>query len=262
MKKNLIVWTLSLTGLILGLTACDKYRVNYDIYKQTIVGTWVAVDVDGEAVETDKTFVNVFNSDGTSAYAAIDGVENGKEWLETGAEKYRLDGDILYEEAEYQGGLFTMKSSIRIEGDYMYVQEIEATSGGVKQPSNGYFTMKRVTTDVKNQLVGIWKGHETTEGVALEKDKYWEFLANGKYYYYYFDEATQQYVRKADNDGKYFLYGDFLASNYSNDYLSGAQGRTSECWNLYFNSDGMKWTAKRAGGKTASFFMKKVNKVE
>ncbi|MDL2221521.1 hypothetical protein LJC35_03085 [Parabacteroides sp. OttesenSCG-928-N08] len=262
MKKNLIVLGLCLIGLTLGLTSCDKYSVNYDIYKQTIVGTWIAVDVDGEEVETDKIFINVFNSNGTSQYASIDEVANGKEWLVVDGEKYRLDNDILFEETEYRGTKLTMKSSIRIEGDYMYVQEIETTADGVKYPANGHFTMKRVTNDLKNQLVGIWKGNEITEGVAPSKDKYWEFLPNGNYYYYYFDEATQKYVRKADNDGKFFLYGDFLASNYSNDLLSGAQGRTSECWKLYFNNDGMSWTGKRAGGKKAAFYMKKVNKVE
>jgi hypothetical protein len=49
-----------------------------------------------------------------------------------------------------------------------------------------------------------------------------------------------------------------MASNYTNDLLSGGTGKAYECWNFVIEGDTMSWTGLRANDATTSYRMEKV----
>lgn len=117
--------------------------------------------------------------------------------------------------------------------------------------------MEKVTNDNSAAFTGVWYGRCTTEGAADSTYHYWEYLADGRYYYYYQDEHNN-WIKKADNQGRYYLYGTFMASNYSNDLLTGGTGQVFECWNVAIDGNNMEWTGLRANNITLTYVMDKV----
>jgi len=96
-----------------------------------------------------------------------------------------------------------------------------------------------------------------TPGTSDVGYHYWEYFTNGHYNYYYQDDLGN-WLNKPDNEGIYFLYGDLMASNYTNDLISGEKGKAYECWNFIIEGDTMFWTSLRENGLITSFRMEKV----
>jgi hypothetical protein len=126
----------------------------------------------------------------------------------------------------------------------------------VEYPDPKIYTNKKVTTDLTSKFVGTWYGKSTTPGNADSSYHYWEYLANGHFNYYYQDDKGN-WVNKPDNEGVYFLYGGLLASNYTNDLISGETGKAFECWNFRIEGSTMFWTGLRENGLVSSFRMEK-----
>ncbi len=244
--------------LALCLCGCDKKEPKPD-YSTEIIGTWIVVSADNRILPSDEMFVNRFESSGSELYAARMESDDGAQWVEVPSISYRLDGDILYEEGTLAGKHYSVKTRILIRDGAMACRELECKEDGVSLPELKTFAMYKTETDYRGDILGTWKGHETTQGVApAAYDTYWQYLADGTYNYYYYDESLGGYVRKADNDGRYFLYGELFASNFTNDLLSGGQGPASECWRIFISGDEMSWVGLREGEKTTTFLLSRV----
>ena len=89
------------------------------------------------------------------------------------------------------------------------------------------------------------------------KYHYWEYFPDGSFNYYYQD-GEDRWIRKSDNEGGYFLYGNLLVTNYTNDILSGGTGKAFECWNFKVSGEKMTWTGLRDGNTTTTYQMVKV----
>lgn len=259
MKRNSLFLACSIVVLSLSFTSCkDK---SWESYPDDIIGTWISVEVDGKEPLTNDVFINEFTSAGKEIYAAQQPMTNGTEWIVNSPVNYSLDEDVLTESGtDRDGKKYSYKSKIKIENDYLYFEVLEYIYDGVNMSDNSTFTMKRVSAN--SSIIGIWKGKEVTNPTTSLHDSYWEYLPDGSYNYYYYDEDSESYLLKDDNNGKYFVYGNLLASNFSNNILTGGSGRESENWFFSISGNTMTWTAKRENNSTPSFVMQKVNAVE
>ncbi|MEI7437250.1 MAG: hypothetical protein WCL16_10660, partial [bacterium] len=134
---------------------------------------------------------------------------------------------------------------------------LEVASDGTVHPGSTTYTLSRVAADYSESFKGVWYGKCTSAGSADTEYHYWEYLADGSYIYYYLD-ANKFWTKKSDNRGRYFLYGNLLASNYANDLISGGSGQAFECWNFSIAGNTMRWTGLRENNKTVTYEMQKV----
>lgn len=229
-------------------------------YASLLPGKWVNTQVDNKPVLTDDTFVVEYRSDLVEVYAKgfiLD--SNNRSWIVNDKYTYIVNGDlIIIDGVSDPGNRFHMEFRI------LYLdQEILTYSvtlfmiDGVEYPDPKIYTSTRVTTDLSSQFAGTWYGKSTTPGATDTTHHYWDYFPGGHFDYYYRDNAGN-WINKPDNEGKYFLYGNFLASNYTNDLISGETGKSFECWNIRIAGDTMFWAGLRAGGQTTTFRMVKV----
>lgn len=260
MRGRIFFFAMYVIAACVGMSGCDKD--DDTDYSEAIIGTWTAVSEEGEELLTDNVFINTFSRDMKAAYASIVPVEDGFEWEEEAPGNYRLEGDILYEWGEYKGKSYTYKTRIKISDNLLICQTLESIYDGQPSGTNTTYTMARVVNDYTSQFIGVWKGHETTAGLPAppeNEDTYWEYKPDGSYQYYYWDKEQSKYIKKADNNGKYFLYGTLMAGNYTNDLISGGTGRTCECWRITISGGTMTWKGLRKGGEIKEFTMTKVS---
>ncbi|MDL2227372.1 hypothetical protein LJC25_03605 [Bacteroidales bacterium OttesenSCG-928-K03] len=249
MKRNITILTLIITTTL--FYSCNKFSS----YPEDIIGTWISVEQDGKEILTDNNFILTFNSPNIEIYADHKDVENGTKWVVNNPGTFRLEENILFEEGiDENGKSYTYKSRINIDGDLMKFEVMEFILGGVDQNYSLDFTVKRIKDDYKSQFIGLWKGKESTS----ENDKYWDFFEDGTYDYYYFDPETQSYVNNEDNKGEYFLYGDFMVSN----YIGKDDKLTYECCFFTITGNTMKWVSKRENDITATYIMERAESVE
>ncbi len=244
---------------VVMLASCSDDEDSYSDYPTKIMGTWIVTSHGGGSLPHNERSINIFKSNGKQVYASNYSNEEGTRWVVEHENNYRLEGNVLYESGtDWEGKEYSSKSRIRIEGDIMYVSELELIENG-EQLETGSYMMHMVTVeDYELTILGTWKGRETTPGVESAHDVYWHYMEDGTFDYYYYDEAAQEYVVKSDNEGKYFLYGDFMATNFKNNILTGGQNRESECWTISINGNRMAWYAWRADGTVATFEMERV----
>lgn len=251
-KTKLIIW---LSLLLVMLSAC-KTSNSID-YANLLKGTWINTMVDEKNVLTDDTFVMEFKADKTEMYAIgfqID--ENNKSWIENSSYTYSVKGNeisITGTDA-FENSMQMEFKIISLDNDKLIFSVSNFLVNGEEIPDNKIYTCNKVTKDYKDEFVGIWYGHNTIDENSYF---YWEYFDDGSFDFYYQDD-NENWVKKDSNDGQYFLYGSFMVSNYSNDLLTGKQGRTFECWNFTIDEDKMQWTGLRENNIMVTFDMKKV----
>jgi hypothetical protein len=244
--------------LILVFWSCNKE--NETNYASLIIGKWVNTSVDNVPVLTDKAFTFEYKADLTQTYAngyVLD--ENNKTWIENENYTYSVSGNkITVEGSDELGATFHMVFDIlTADAETLRYSVSKFAVNGVEYPDSKIYTNKKVTEDLSSQFIGTWYGKSTTTGTTDDNYHYWEYLADGSFKYYYQDNEGN-WINKPDNEGKYFLYGNLMASNYTNDLLSGETGKAYECWNISIDGNTMNWTGLRASGLTTSFQMEKV----
>ncbi len=252
--KNTINTAAALSALL--LTASFLSGCNKDDKSPDITGTWVTVSVNGLTLQENDRFVNTFTADGRNIFASLktDRQTGSGEWIvEPTPTGYHMTGDVLNEEGEtYAGAHFIFRSQVSVGGDVMMCRMLEHTQDGVAQSVYSQTVRKRVHPLYDQQIVGVWKGRDPSPG---SRDAYWHFKADGSYDYYYYDETSGAFIRKADNNGKYFLYGDLLFCNFTNDLRDGTQGRRGEGWSISISGNVMAWYADRGESGKISFGM-------
>jgi hypothetical protein len=257
MKKIYIIVCIALLGVL--FTACNKDKqVDYSLLLQ---GTWVNTLVNDQSVLTDKTYIMELKSDGTEMYAtgySLD--ENNKTWKENSAYQYTIKGDIIHiSGADIDGNKIQSKFKIQsLADDVLKITVEEFSSNGKLIPDNNTYTLIKVKSDHKEAFTGVWYGKCTTPGAVDSLYHYWEYFEDGSFNYYYQDKDNK-WIKKSDNQGRYFLYGQLMVSNYSHDLLSGGQGLAFEGWNFSIKDNKMIWTGLRENNVTVTYEMEKVS---
>ncbi len=259
--KKLLFPLLLLTVL---WTGCS----NDDISASDLQGTWIAEQQDGEKLLTNDLFVHEFCSGQQLINAHRYNSSEGVEWVEDPC-AYQVKDNVLYVNGTNAAGkIYSFEADIKLEGDVLNVQVTKFILDGKETTQRPYYTMNRSKENLYSSFINVWKGGPTTPGVTYEHDIYWEYYNDGRFDYYYYDEDLDKYVTKEDNQGRFFLYGNLLVSNYMNDIEQGTQGKESESWIISLEGeeytqngqrviriDTMKWIGYRTNG-TFSFEMK------
>lgn len=257
MMKWTLLFSLVLSALLFG--GCTKE--DDPNYAELLKGTWVNTRVNDNPVLTDGTFVMEFKSDKTELYAAgFQLNENNKSWEENATYTYDIDGDRLsINGTDVLGNVTQIEFKIQaIHHETLTFTVSKFSVNGDELPNNNTFSCQKVTNDYSHEFAGVWYGRCTTEGATDSLFHYWEYFDDGTYNYYYQDQ-TKNWVKKSDNEGRYFLYGNLMASNYSHDLLSGGTGLAFECRNFTLDENKMVWTGLRANNGIITYEMEKVS---
>ena len=229
-------------------------------YSSLIHGLWINSLVDDRAVLTDASFVMELRTDKVEFYAngySLDSIN--KAWIENDKYHYNVSGNnIIIDGVGALGGNFHMEFKIRAVDELTLSFSVSKfTIDNVEYPDPKIYTLKKGTVNLTSQIVGTWYGKTTTPGSNDNSYHYWEYFADG-HFNYYFQDTGGQWINKHDNNGHYFLYSDLLASNFTNNLLTGVSGEAFECWNINIVGNAMFWTGLRENGQIASFRMDKV----
>ena len=257
MKNNRISFLLVLLVCI-AFASCqkDEDTENYDLLQ----GSWINTMVNGEEVLTDDVYILKFNSDNTEMHCKgfiLD--DDNKRWLEDPDYTYSVSGDQINIEGVGQlGDTYSAMLSVLSLDDESFSYSVESFIWNGEEISDTCtYTCSKITDDLDATFTGVWYGRCTTVGNADSLYHYWEYFEDGSYNYYYQDE-NENWIKKSDNEGRYFLYGDYLATNYSFDLISGGTGLAYECWNIDIEGDNMIWKGVRAGDYIVNYEMEKV----
>lgn len=248
---------LATTLLTLMFWGCTHDRTNY---ARILEGTWINTAVDHKPILTDATYVCQFRPDKVEVYAFGAQLDiNNKSWVENDSYTYSVKGKtITIEGTDVLGKFYHMEVDIISMTQDSFSTSVKAfIVNGVDRPDPKIYSYKRITSDDRNQLLGIWYGRCITPESRDNKYHYWEYFADGRFNYYYQDGAGN-WVKKKDNEGFYFVYGNFLATNYTNDWISRGSGKEFECWNFFISGTQMIWTGLRDNNKTITYQMEKV----
>ena len=234
--------------LALGCGACeDDDGGGYD--PASLPGIWIHTQKDGQEVPTDDRFVSIYRDDGTELYAIRGNVNH---WVETDGYTYAVGGRII----AVAGHGTQLEYDVReLSGDTLEYRVARLVIDGRDLQDTSVYTLRKVTKDYRSQFLGLWEGHETTDGQPGATHR-WKYNADGSYQYYH-AQVNGVWQNKADNAGRYFLYGDYFVSNYRNDANSGVAGNACEAWEISIHGERMSWEAFR-GGKRYSFTMTRV----
>jgi hypothetical protein len=245
------------------LIACSKNSslVEPQIkYSELVIGKWINTLVNSDPILTDASFVMELRSDNIQLYATgfqLD--DSNKTWKENYNYTYSINGDILIID-----GTDVLNKTYHMEFKILTLDQSTLTYSvaaflinGVAYPNSNMYTCKRSTDDFSEKFTGVWFGKCTSEGTSDLNYHYWEYFKDSTYNYYYQD-SNNNWIRKSDNEGRYFLYGNLFTSNYSNDLISGGTGLAFECWTFSIDGNMMTWTGLRENGKIVTYEMEKV----
>ena len=252
--KKLIFATLFMALVFSG---CKNEIPDYDAL---LIGKWINTQVDGAAVLTDKSYVCEYRDDLIEFYAiGIQLDENNKTWTENSNYTYRVEGNlIIIDGTDLSDKDFHMEFEILSISSGSFTHSVNKfTIDNVEYPDDKIYTLQKVTADYKSQFIGVWHGRCTTPGSSDTDYHYWEYFADGSFNYYYQDEQ-ENWIRKTDNEGAYFLYGNLMATNYTNDLILGGVGKAYECWKIRISGNNMIWTGLRENNITVTYEMAKV----
>ncbi|MDD4637673.1 MAG: hypothetical protein PHV66_08740 [Bacteroidales bacterium] len=255
--NSILYVTLSLVLSL--LTNCEND--NEPDAAKLLIGKWENTEINHIPIVTDSKFVMELKSDNKELYARgfkLD--ENNESWEENNSYTYSVQNNILTIDGKnVLGNLFHMEFETLTLNQSVWTYSVKSfLIDGVSYPDAKIYTCKRVTKDYSQPFTGIWYGRCTSEGTTDTKYHYWEYFSDGTYNYYYQDD-NNKWIKKSDNEGRYFLYGTLFVSNYSNDLLSGGTGHAFECWDFSINGNTMTWTGLRENNKIVTYQMKKVS---
>ena len=249
-----------LAGIIISALLCSCKKDKGIDYASLIPGTWVNTQVDSKTILTDASFVLKFHGGNMETFAS--GVildENNKTWMENDSYTYSVDGNrIIIDGNNNLGSNFHLEFIIQsVDQQTLTYSVSKFMVDGVEYPDPKIYTNKKVTVSLSSQFVGTWYGKSTTQGNPDSSYHYWQYFADGHFNYYYQDNSGN-WINKPDNNGLYFLYGSLLATNYTNDLITGGTGKAFECWNLSIQGNTMFWMGLRGNELVTSFRMEKV----
>ena len=253
--RKIIYYGLISLALLLGCNADENE------YAELLVGKWLFTEMNGQAIMTDDASYIDYRANGVQVFAngyQLD--ENNKTWVESDKYNYKIiDHIITVEGADANGKQNYIEIEILSINDKPPTQKTKKyLIDNVDYIETDSYTYKRVSNDLSAQFAGVWYGHCTTPGTSDIGYHYWEYFSDWSYNYYYQNDQGK-WIKKSDNEGRYFLYGNLFVSNYSNDIVTGGKGKTFECWNFTIEGNTMTWSAIRNNNAAESYQMTKVD---
>lgn len=254
-----ILKKLLFTGALFSVMLLGCKKEQKTDYSALILGTWTNTHIDGVPVLTDNSFAFEFRADNTQPYAmgyVLD--DNNRTWIQNDPYPYSVNGNrITIDGTNKLGHVFHMEFLIQsVDGSSLVYSVDRFLIDNIEYPDPKIYTNRKETSDLSGRFTGTWYGRSTTAG-SDSSYHYWNYFEDGRFNYYYRD-SLGQWVNKPDNEGRYFLYGSLLATNYTNDLLSGGTGKAYECWNISIQGDTMKWSGLRPDGLVTTFRMVRV----
>lgn len=255
--KNFIT-TCLLTGLTsLIIFSCTKEETKSDMLK----GVWLITHIDGEQVPTDERFVMELTDDKEYYSEGIVLDSDNKKWFDRIAYDYSFSNDRIV-----ISGTDVQNNAIQLEFAIISLNHTELICSvhlyklnGVEIPDPKIYKYKKAVKNLQNDIIGTWYGKSTHAGSTDTDYHYWNYLPNGTYEYYYRDNpASMQWIKKNDNEGRYYVYDNLLATNWSNDIFTGLPGLDYECWEITITGNTMQWIGYRQNGRITSYEMQKV----
>lgn len=235
--------------IFLGGGSCSSSD-DEDIEKSKLAGQWQSDKVNGQPVLTDETHILEFKTNpDVEMYASLypaTGIYGS--WQEKDNYSYQIKGSKVTLSGHDTDLIIEIQD---IDGDSFTYKTLELSINGKTVVDEKVYTMKRTANSIKEQLVGLWKGHETTEGVtSSEYDSYWDFASDNTFDYYFYENVNGTWKFQKDEDDSYYVYGNFIASNFS---LFGTTDIICQCWNAAIEGDTMVLSALRSNGSTQTY---------
>lgn len=258
MKSKIKIITIIYTMVMCAGCSKDK-ETNYN---DLIQGIWVNTVTNGNATITDKVFVVEFNNGKEYYSTGIQMDSNNATWINKMVNSYVVTGNQIEISGTTDMGLsleLTLDVS-EIDHNTLLYSIKKYVIGGSTITDDNIYEFARVTEDLHADITGTWYG-KSTDANNMDTDyHYWEYFDDGTFdYYYRTSPDSDQWIKKENNEGKYWLYGDFMATSYTNDLINGTMGHNYECWHIDIASNTMEWTGNREVGHIAAYTMIKVN---
>jgi hypothetical protein len=201
------------------------------------------------------TDVEVYYSEGIVIDSA------NKKWIDRLSYDYVLSDDrLMITGTDFQNFAIALEFGIISIDDAEMVCRLNLfTRNGVEIPDNRIYRFKKATQKLDDDILGTWYGKATHAGTTDTDYHYWNYLPDGTYEYYYREDPdSSQWIKKNDNEGRYYVYDNLLATNWSNDIFTGLPGLDYECWEIVIAGDTMQWTGYRLNGQVTSYEMERV----
>jgi hypothetical protein len=278
-----------------------------DNLAEKLIGKWMIADIDGEPALTNEKEVITFVSP-TKAYISrsrtqsqemdsdsvrhkpqrpdsIPGEKRGSHsWKNYDEYDVTIEGNTVTLSAS---GESEFKRSTKYQIKFITASDFECEvtreapkngkvppadrekDGDKKKRGKHQQRYERVTVDFKQEILGKWEGHITSEmGSEFDdgEDHQWEYLADDTFRYYFMDLDGSWFVNPDQTDSDYFVDGYLLCTRWTinSEVEEGEKKNVNrEWWEIESIEDGvMKWKALRAreDGTTyiATFTMNKV----
>jgi len=247
-------------ALIFILSGCKKN--DEPDYSELLKGVWINTHTDETAVQTNDKFVLEFTGVAEKYSAGVIFDTLNKKWIDSRSFDYSISGDrINISGTDVQNNALELEFGIISISNSQLIYRVNLFKiNGVDLPDNKIYKFKKVSKNLNENITGTWYGKATYAGSTDTDYHYWNYLPDGTYEYYYRENpSSQQWIKKTDNEGRYYLYDNLLATNWSNDIFSGNPGLDYECWEIDITGNVMKWNGYRADGLVAIYEMEKVS---
>jgi hypothetical protein len=247
------------TGLFVFLLFYGCHKEGTD-YACLLTGTWINTRISGEDIPADSSFVCQYGTDGMQMYAQgyqLD--ENNKSWIESKNFTYVVEGkNIILDGIDGLDDDFHIEMEIKTLDEESFTYSVTRfLMNDTELPDPAVYTCQRATKDYTSALIGIWYGNGSTPGTAGLQPFYSEYKTDGSFAFYYQDDEGNWQV-DADEESRYFLYGDFLVTNYTAAQVAEGNYKFYDCWNILIEEDTMIFTALREDNRIEIYEMERV----
>jgi hypothetical protein len=246
------------------LTGCNKDKItNLD---EKIIGKWVVADKNGQPAPTnEKMVISFLSSTKATVSATLNAHPEVGLWANQLEAGVVIDGDkvtLTFHTDDHSTSVHEFTVTSINDHEFLAKQKVTVTvNGTVAISEEGTYRFVKVTADYRQDIIGLWEGHMTSEQSEYGNDELhrWEYLADGTHRYY--TKVGNTWVPSDDEYTEYFVDGNMLFTLWKNSGNGTVERR--ELWEIVSIENGvMNWTAlrKNADGSTytATYTMTKV----
>lgn len=251
-KITTVALTLLFATMIFSCTSEKTIQLN-------LAGEWICNEINNRNLFTNDIFVINFDGKDLQTYASGNKLnETNSFWAETHYIYQVKNNTIIIEGKDINDKDVEITLKVRsIDDDELVYKVSRKVVDGKLIDDDNLYSLDKVDDFYELAIIGKWEGRNVTPGTTDTEYHQWEYKPDGTYNYYY-KNAEGEWETKNDNNGKYFLYGDIFASNWTNDYNTNVQGILYECWEIEFEGDTMNWKGRRGINQYVYYSMTKV----
>lgn len=243
MKKSFYLMLLA----AIVFAGCDKNNVSN--LNEKIIGKWMPVDLDGQAVLTDDQSVYTFVSSATAymSTSAVPSQGDENAWSEPIEMDVVIKGQkmtLTYSLGDNTKAVEVLKFISIDDHQFTADYKITVTENGKEVRSNeGKIHFSKVTDEFSQDLLGTWECQGITGSQTHNDDNArLEFFPDGSYDFYRKNVAGEWELVTDRVLNEFFVDGKFLATRWE----SAGQPMEYEYWEIEsIDDNGMKWSALR-----------------